>query len=122
LYQTPFKAYAFFLPSSYSTHGYEFFSLFSSSYYITHQLLIKLTHENYSSILPLARGRDLLGFLDGSRSPPPSTVPGLNGDAITNPDFVLWSRKDQLLFAWLLSTISEPVVSQVVHCTTSAEL
>jgi gag-polypeptide of LTR copia-type len=91
----------------------------------THQLSIKLTHENYLSwkflILPLARGHDLIGFLDSSLPPPP-TILGLNGDAIPNPDFILWSRQDQLLFAWLLGTISEPVVSQVVHCTTAAEL
>jgi gag-polypeptide of LTR copia-type len=31
-------------------------------------------------------------------------------------------RQDQLLLAWLLSTISEVVVPQVVHCATAADL
>jgi hypothetical protein len=31
-------------------------------------------------------------------------------------------RQDQLLLAWLLSTISEAVVPQVVHCLTAADL
>jgi hypothetical protein len=68
----------------------------------THQLPSKLTHENYLSwkflILPLAREHDMIRFLDGSHSPPPPTVPKLNGDVIPNPDFNLWSRQYQLLF------------------------
>jgi gag-polypeptide of LTR copia-type len=31
-------------------------------------------------------------------------------------------RQDQLLLAWLLSSISESIVSKVIHCTTSVEL
>jgi gag-polypeptide of LTR copia-type len=31
-------------------------------------------------------------------------------------------RQDQLLLVWLLSSVLEAVVSQVIHCTTSAEL
>jgi gag-polypeptide of LTR copia-type len=31
-------------------------------------------------------------------------------------------QQDQLLLVWLLSSISESVVSQVIHCTTSSEL
>jgi hypothetical protein len=92
----------------------------------SHQLPLKLTHENYLSwkflILPHARGHDLLGFLDGSYPPPSDIVLTSTGAAIPNPDFITWMRQDQLLLAWLLSSISESVVSQVIHCTTSAEL
>jgi hypothetical protein len=58
-----------------------------------------------------------MGFLDGSR-PAPSATTSIG----VNPAYKLWSWQDQLLLAWLLSSISKSIVSQVVHCSTSAEL
>jgi gag-polypeptide of LTR copia-type len=91
----------------------------------SHQLPIKLTHEN--SLLeishpPYARGHDLIRFLNGSYPPPASTIPDVNESTIPNLSYMTWIRQDQLLLAWLLSSISELVVSQVVHCSTSVEL
>jgi gag-polypeptide of LTR copia-type len=73
-------------------------------------------------ILPHARGHDLIGFLDGTRQPPSSTISLSDGSTASNPDFITWTRQYQLLLAWLLSTISEAVVPQVVHCSTASEL
>jgi gag-polypeptide of LTR copia-type len=92
-----------------------------SVYPFSYQIPLKLNNENYLSwkylVLPHVRGHDLLGFLDGSQpAPSESTSTGVN------PAYKIWSRQDQLLLAWLLSSISESVVSQVVHCTTSADL
>jgi gag-polypeptide of LTR copia-type len=96
-------------------------SSISSVYPFSYQLPLKLNNENYLSwkylVLPHVRGHDLLGFLDGSQ-PAPSELTSTG----VNPTYKLWSRQDQLLLAWLLSSISESVVSQVVHCTTSADL
>jgi gag-polypeptide of LTR copia-type len=92
----------------------------------SYQLPIKLNNDNFLSwkflILPHARGHDLLSFLDGTRQPPPSTISLSDGSTASNPDFITWTRQDQLLLAWLLSTISEAVVPQVVHCSTASEL
>jgi Reverse transcriptase (RNA-dependent DNA polymerase)/gag-polypeptide of LTR copia-type/GAG-pre-integrase domain len=92
----------------------------------SHQLPLKLTNDNYLSwkflVLPLVKGHDLLNFLDGTSPPPPDTILTSAGVAIPNPDFLTWMRQDQLLLAWLLSSISETVVSQVIHCTTSSDL
>jgi hypothetical protein len=90
----------------------------------SYQLPIKLNHDNYLSwkyfILSHAKGHDLLGFLDGSRPPPTATIVLSDGSSSPNPEYIAWARQDQLLLAWLLSTIS--VVPQVVHCVTSSDL
>jgi gag-polypeptide of LTR copia-type len=92
----------------------------------SHQIPIKLTHDNYLSwkflILPHTRGHDFFGYLDGSFPPPPSTLSSATGATLPNPEYIAWMRQDQLLLAWLLSSISEYVVSQLVHCATSLEL
>jgi hypothetical protein len=89
----------------------------SSTSFFSYQLPLKLHHDNYLSwkflVLPHVRGHDLLGHLDGSRVAPSDS---------TSSDFKIWFRQDQLLLAWLLSSISESVVSQIIHCNTSAEL
>jgi hypothetical protein len=81
----------------------------------SYQLPIKLTHDNYLSwkflILPHARDHELLGFLNGSSSPPPSTITLTDGSSAPNPAYTTWIRQDQLLLAWLLSSISKSVVS-----------
>jgi gag-polypeptide of LTR copia-type len=93
----------------------------STTHHFSYQIPIKLNHENYLSwkflVLPHVRGHDLMGFLDGSRPVPSATT-----STGVNPAYKLWFRQDQLLLAWLLSSISESIVSQVVHCSTSAEL
>jgi hypothetical protein len=92
----------------------------------SHQLPIKLTYDNYLSwkflILPHAQDHDLLGYLDRSYPPLPSTINSTSGVALPNPKYIAWMCQDQLLLAWLLSSISESVVSQVVYCITSAKL
>jgi gag-polypeptide of LTR copia-type len=117
------------LPSASLSSSISLFAMASSSSSqptaFSYELPLKLNHDNYLYwkflILPHARGHDLLGFLDGS-NPPPLTISGTDGYSVSNPAYTFWIRQDQLLLAWLLSSISEAVVSQVIHCTTSAEL
>jgi Gpi18-like mannosyltransferase len=45
-----------------------------------------------------------------------------DGSSVSNPDYLLWMRQDQLLLAWLLSIISEVFVSHVVHCAIATDL
>jgi gag-polypeptide of LTR copia-type len=101
-------------------------SLSSHPTTFSYQIPIKLTHDNYLSwkflILPHVKGHNLYGFLDDSLPAPAHTLSTDNGSTIPNPDYLQWSRQDQLLLAWLLSSISESVVTHLVHCTTSAQL
>jgi gag-polypeptide of LTR copia-type len=93
----------------------------SASYPFSYQLSLKLNHSNYLSwkylVLPYVRGHDLLRYLDGSRPAPPEMI-----STGANPTFKIWSRHDELLLAWLLGSISESVVSQVVHCSTYVDI
>ena len=41
---------------------------------------------------------------------------------ITNQEYTLWHRQDQLLLSWLLLSISEGVLAQVIGCSTSSEV
>jgi gag-polypeptide of LTR copia-type len=101
-------------------------STYSSPIVFSYQISIKLNHENYLSwkflILPHARGHDLLGFLDGSCPPPSSTIFISDGTTSPNPAYTSWMCQDQLLLVWLLSSISENVISQVIHRATSTDL
>ncbi|KAF9608731.1 hypothetical protein IFM89_010863 [Coptis chinensis] len=51
------------------------------------------------------------GYVDGSVSPPPRTL--LNSNNV-NPEFTKWHKQDQVLLGWILSSLSETVLSQVV--------
>jgi hypothetical protein len=99
-------------------------SLHSTTF--SYQLPIKLNHDNYFSwkilILPHIRGHDLLRFLTGTHPPPAEAISLQDDISAPNPEYEAWQHQDQLLLAWLLSTISETVVSQIVHCATSADL
>jgi gag-polypeptide of LTR copia-type len=90
-------------------------------YPFSYQIPLKLNQENYlfwkSLVLPHVRGHDLLGFLDGSRPAPSESI-----STGVNPAYQAWSHQDQLLLAWLLSLISESIVSQIMHCTIAADL
>ena len=41
---------------------------------------------------------------------------------ITNQEYTLWHRQDQLVLSWLLLSISEGVLAQVIGCSTSSEV
>jgi hypothetical protein len=80
----------------------------------SYQLSIKLNHDNsLLAILdiPHVRGHDLIGFLDGTRLPPSDSISLIDESLVVNPDYIAWTRQDQLLLSWLLSTISESVVA-----------
>ncbi|KAK6140143.1 hypothetical protein DH2020_026141 [Rehmannia glutinosa] len=51
-------------------------------------------------------------FLDESSS----------GNCLLNPEFTDWKIKDQFIFSWLLSSISESMLGYVHRCVTAADL
>ncbi|KAJ1695606.1 hypothetical protein LUZ63_012304 [Rhynchospora breviuscula] len=93
---------------------------------INHQIHTLLNAENFlvwrSQILPVIRGHALMGYLDGSLMAPVASIPGANNILISNPDYELWHQQDQLILAWLFSSISPSILAQVVNCQTSASL
>ncbi|KAJ1699274.1 hypothetical protein LUZ63_007786 [Rhynchospora breviuscula] len=91
----------------------------------SHQIHTVLNQENYllwkSQVLPVLRGYDLVGFTDGSRSAPARTIISVDAEVV-NPEFSKWHQQDQLILAWLFSSISPPILAQVLHAESSEQL
>lgn len=89
----------------------------SSSLNFHHFLTIKLDRTNYllwkSQFIPLLRGHDLLGYVDGSKACPAKS----DLDA-----YSAWQKQDQLLLSWILTTLSESILVQVLGLATSNEV
>ena len=90
----------------------------------------RLDRSNYI-VSTTARVYGLDDFLFGTRSPPEqfinsSSVPEHSSSVpeqlTVNPEFLQWTRLDQFLLSWLLSSISENMLGHVLHCTTSSEV
>lgn len=84
-----------------------------------HPLGVKLTDSNFliwqQQIQAIVIGHDLEGFLTGEEEAPPRLItdPG-SGSNIANPKFLAWRRQDQLLSAWIQSSLSESAMTLVV--------
>jgi hypothetical protein len=86
----------------------------------------KLTESNFllwkSQVLPVIRGHGLLSFLESSSSAALSTLtasPGANSTDLTSD---MRQRQDQLILAWLLSSLGPDILPQAIGCETSADL
>lgn len=83
---------------------------------------VKLSHKNYllwhAQMSPCLRGQRLFGFVDGSSSPPDKFLPA---STIPNPEYSVWVQQDQMIFSALISSLTEPLIPQVVGCLTARE-
>jgi hypothetical protein len=81
-----------------------------------------LNPDNYllwkSQVLPVMRGYDLIGFIDGSHSSPPSIIV-TDGVYSVNPTYIRWHQQNQLNLAWLFNSISASGLAQMLNATTS---
>ncbi|KAL1194205.1 Retrovirus-related Pol polyprotein from transposon RE1 [Cardamine amara subsp. amara] len=97
---------------------------------ISNCVTIKLTERNYllwkTQFESFLSGQNLLGFVNGSYEAPSQviSVPGIGGKAseVTNPDYPLWLRSDHVVRAWILGSLSEDILAEVVNTTTSQQL
>ncbi|KAL9437300.1 hypothetical protein AB3S75_023205 [Citrus x aurantiifolia] len=91
---------------------------------------IKLTNNNYllwrSQVIATINANDLEDLIDSSKSPPNRVMINIDSDQTVvttpNPQFQIWRRNDQQLMSWLLSTLSEEVLSAVVGARSSLEV
>lgn len=69
------------------------------------------------------RGYGLESFLIGDQqiSEQHITVEGSTETSV-NPEFLLWTRQDQLLSAWIQSSLTESTMVQIVGLTSSKEI
>jgi gag-polypeptide of LTR copia-type len=94
--------------------------------HFSHSIPMNLTSENFlvwrHSILPVLRGHGLVGFIDETLPSPSRFNTATNGDLSPNPEYEVWHKQDQLILAWILSSISPSLLTQVVRCDTAAEV
>lgn len=63
------------------------------------------------------RGHNLLHFLEASSKPPKLLSTEDEGSANINADYLEWEQQDQLLVSWLLSSMTEGVLTRMVNVT-----
>ena len=90
-------------------------------------LLVAIFHSSLrvyvvwkSHILPAIIGCNMNIFIDGTVTPPPTTIVETSNVAgrtvehlVPNPEYRLWRRLDQALLAWILSLVSKDIRTQV---------
>ncbi|KAH0705987.1 hypothetical protein KY285_010521 [Solanum tuberosum] len=86
---------------------------------LAHQLPIKLTSTNFllwkTQFLPMICGCSLNHYIDGSEPVPPRV---LDGDQ-PNPAYKVWVRQDQLVLSWIVASVSESILPQLVGAETA---
>ncbi|KAK4273850.1 hypothetical protein QN277_017165 [Acacia crassicarpa] len=92
---------------------------------ISQSCSVKLDGTNFliwqTHVLPIIRGHKLEGFLTGSK-PCPSQFIVVDGKTTLNPSFEDWVAADQLVFGWILNTMTLEVSSQMTDVSTAAGL
>jgi len=98
--------------------------------HISNCVTVKLNEQNYSlwktQFESFLSGQNLLGFVNGSLKPPLATTPFNNIDGLTtevpNPEYHTWNRSDQVVRAWLLGSLNEDIMREVVNYATSYQV
>ncbi|CAL8156659.1 unnamed protein product [Prunus armeniaca] len=93
----------------------------------------KILETNYlfgeSQVQPYLSGQNFWQFIDGSHTCPPAVLTSTTDKAVDstqdpvvpvpNPEYLTWYQTDQSLISILRSTLTKPVLAQVVGLTTS---
>ena len=74
--------------------------------------------------MPYFKGQDLFGYLDSSIPKPSKIISVTNSKTSViserlNPAYSQWIRQDNLILSILMTSLSEPILAQVVTYTTS---
>ncbi|OVA16053.1 hypothetical protein BVC80_8993g8 [Macleaya cordata] len=88
-----------------------------------HQIItVKLDRSNFllwhAQFLPFLQGYDLEGYVDGSNPCPPQKL----NNGSPNPAHSTWRKQDKILLGWLMSSLTDYVLSTVVRYSTSADV
>lgn len=63
--------------------------------------------------MAILQTRELVGYIDGSLKCPPHFIQHY-GVSLINPEYTSWVKQDQHLASWIMATLSEPLLAQVV--------
>ncbi|KAK6158699.1 hypothetical protein DH2020_006013 [Rehmannia glutinosa] len=88
---------------------------------------VKLNDSNYllwkMQVLTVVKGCGLLGYLTGAISAPTQFIVNTEtNETKINPEFESFTKQDQLLASWMLSSLSESVLILVVGLDSSADI
>ena len=80
-------------------------------------LAIKLNDKNYllrrRQVLATVKGHNLFHYIDRNAKVPPRFV---SPEDAGSEEFLLWEQQDQLLLSWLMASMTESILVQVVEC------
>ena len=86
--------------------------------------LTKLTRLNYptwkATMLPYLKGQKVYCYVDGTIQEPSKTITLSDGSTIPNPAYDIWETQDNLILSCINSSLSDEVLAQIAHCSTSA--
>ena len=89
------------------------------------QVPIKLTSSNYPSwrlqFQTLLTGYDLLGYINGSKPCPSSTITTTENNTIPNTANLSWIRQDQLILNAIVGSLSPNIVPFIANSVTSKQ-
>ena len=113
-------------PESSSTSSHRSLPLaITSIHQFTTPITLKLDEDNYllwkHQVLASIRGLKLSHFLDGTNVP--STTASSAADSSSpSDDSLRYQQQDQLIIAWLLASMSTPILTNVVGLDTTADI
>ena len=89
-----------------------------------HSLLIKLDDNNFllwkQQVGVAIQGHKLQKFILESENPPKMFLTARDHvQGKINPEYLNWEQQDRLLFSWLLSSMTEVMLTRMVGCETS---
>ncbi|XP_040972828.1 uncharacterized protein [Gossypium hirsutum] len=98
----------------------------SSVHYFSKHNTIKLNEHNFllwkQQLLLILEGYGLEGFVLGTVLPPPSFIPGDDGQLVKNPAFLVHKKQDKFLASWLLSTVMDDILVHLTATKTSLDI
>lgn len=104
-------------------------SLMTTSSSFANAITCRLTRTNFllwkAQVVPILRGIQLFGYLDGTTPMPLATVTEGTGATVRqedNPARSAWIIQDQAILGGLLSSMTEDVLPQLTCINTSAEV
>uniref|UniRef100_A0A803P354 Retroviral polymerase SH3-like domain-containing protein n=1 Tax=Cannabis sativa TaxID=3483 RepID=A0A803P354_CANSA len=94
--------------------------------YFNHNMSIRLNDHNFllwkQQVLAAIRGNRLQMFIQ-DRAPPPQFLNDTDQASNNfNPAFLEWEVQDQLLVSWLLSSMTESLLTRMVGCNTARQI
>jgi hypothetical protein len=73
-------------------------------------------------MLPYLKGQKVFDYIDGTIQQPAKTITASDGSTIPNPSFANWETQDNLILTCIDSSLSDEVLAQITHYSTSTEV